>query len=355
MGWIMPEPMSWESLGLQPASVDGYFFDPNLPAQIDTATASDDVLKQLGIPSRPDAAADADAYTAWKASFEKTLTYIPPKLTTFQRATRKGPMQSMGLTSSSWAGGVIPSPAGQTFKYITGRWKVPAANTPTAGPFANVPSTLASVWVGLDGGYATGANASGDVFQAGTDSMNSAFPLPGPNGAVVWTEWFPAPGVNYDGFPCNFGDDISVAMQFLGPVLWPLPGLGSVPLGRATITNHTTKNFTGIYGMVGPQPSGPNPFVGNTAEWIVETPQLGSCTNVFAALPALRDVTFDNAATVDSAGSESGPKSKSLQLFQMDNSGVGIGRNNGQPGTGTVVAIGGKDAAGRIQVAPQFN
>jgi Peptidase A4 family len=229
---------------------------------------------------------------------------------------------------------------GQIFIQIYGQWLVPTVSRPASGPYANVASWSSVVWVGIDG-----AVVSADVFQAGTEQD---LILGGPFGDTnyyLWTEWYPGSSASISNVAIVPGDAVAINLQILPLTLRPLesptePLRDPQPVaGQATLTNVTRGAFTTVF-MEGPPRFGASPFLGNTAEWIVETPCLENCGTqqaVFTPLPYLGPVAFFFGLATDRVGNQVMGANGYWEL--MDNSGFGGGRNGGLPGTGVLTAL----------------
>jgi len=152
-------------------------------------------------------------------------------------------------TSTNWSGVVVPSPAGDTFKTITGNWMVPDPNQP-----ANLPAGewyYSSAWIGIDGW------GSNDVLQAGTDSdvlVQNGVPT---KSIAAWWEWFPADSVAITNLPVTSGDYMSCQITSTG-----------AKTATVYLTNLSTNTHAAFKITI---PSGAT-FKGNCAEWILEAP-----------------------------------------------------------------------------------
>jgi hypothetical protein len=222
------------------------------PSNFDPLTASAADLERYGFPPRPDdphlLSRFRDHYTRIKGRYhyiEPTFRVDPTKTT----HTNKGSKGAGTETYDNWSGGVVYAPSGQSFKWIQGEWVAPNVYPPTSGQWYYCAN-----WIGLDG------DGSGDVcqagmicaaYQSGTSITRSIYP---------WHEWFPQSWVEITNLAISPGDLIS--MMICTP-----SGAGST---SATIYfSNVTSGASMTYTITAP--SGTK-LVGNSAEWIAETP-----------------------------------------------------------------------------------
>jgi hypothetical protein len=332
-----PPSQSWhQALNLQSTNIDNFYSRPKPGEGFSPLTATADELARSGFPARPDSERDSEAYMRWRHRYGRALRFIEPELVIRPHRAR-GPMAGPGGSgvTSNWAGSVITANKGQTFTLIDALWTIPRVFPPASGPYSAYTGVVfwsSVTWVGLDGAN----NLSADVFQAGTEQDNIGDAFWGYSDYFVWTEWFPAPPVAVSNFPVEPGDMISVLLEiksldatFLG---------ATFPVGEAFFVNSTRGFFTSV-AMAGPPNGGPTPFVGNTAEWIVETPSIskpGSSPVAYQALPFFGGVAFFDPLVMDNEGNILNGSEGTI--YSMDNSGNGVDRNGNAPGTGIVVA-----------------
>jgi Peptidase A4 family len=339
----------YEARNLQPTRVPKYYTRPKPPEGFRPLDASAEELANYGVPPRPDRERDPRAFASWQRRWSRRLSYIEPELL-LRPSRAHGTLAGTSATgaSSNWAGSVISANPGQTFNQISGQWTVPGVTPPSTGPFENAGFWSSVTWVGLDG-----TSTAGDVFQAGTEQdYNGSFWGGGPN-YYAWTEWFPEAQVAITNFQVEPGDQIAVDLQILEQSLdIPLLGGGSItlpfPLGQAVVTNLTRGFWTTVV-MLGPENGSPTAFVGNSAEWIVETPCISGCGTAiptFEALPFIGFVAFWFANALDNGGNT--VWASAGNQFFLDDSSDGEGRNGGAPGTGTIVAQGWTDITGVV-------
>jgi hypothetical protein len=335
------EKKQWhEALGLRSTNLKNFYTRPALTEKFNPLTASQDQLLQSGFPVRPDPKTDGEANFRWLSLYGRAFNYIHPELLTVDGRTH-GPLgenapSSGSATSSHWAGNAVIANAGTSFTGISGVWTIPGISAPRNGPYIDAGLWTTATWVGLDG-----AGISGDVFQAGVeqDLTQGGLALNQTN-YYAWIEWFPAPTIQISNFAVSPGDSMSVTLQILPPQIGVFRVNYSV--GQALLINQTTGDFTTIV-ITGPAISSQNPaqFLGNSAEWILETPCLSNCSNPsqgnYGPLPFIGGIAFTSANAWDSFGN--GSPGINGTTFRMDNSGNGNGRNGGASGTGTLVTV----------------
>jgi len=351
-----------ERLGLE-AAVDlpGFYTFPRPEPGFSTLSASPEALARYGVPPRPDADANPVAFRRWHGLYGRITEFVDPQLKARPRlrhSTLVGASETLEegtSTTGNWAGHVLVAAKGHTFTGVGGMWVVPSASQPHGGPFAGgekIGSTFlgdinrweSSAWVGIDGADTIDGVTSKEIFQAGTEHDLFEFEGFGADTwkavRYMWTEWYPQPGAIVGGVSVSPGDLVSVEMR----ILQRLP---NVSVGTASLLNLTSGAFAPVF-MFGPgtvNPKGPS-FIGDSAEWIVETPQIGmsGTSPLLSELPYLGIVSFFESFAADSTGaSVSGATgttttdvSPNLYYLSMENSFDGPDRTG--TGTGVVVA-----------------
>jgi len=187
-------------------------------------------------------------------------------------------------TSSNWAGAVLNEPAG-TFRSVTGTFTVPTPSEPSGGGSG---SHSASAWVGIDGDSCQTA-----IVQTGIDFTIS-------NGRVsfdAWSEFFPAPSVDFSGFSIAAGQQIRLTAT-----------VTSTTAGTLQIENLTTGK------SVSRSVTSSSRLCQQDAEWIVEDFEEGSSLVPFASFTP---VTFtDVSASTSSGGSDTPAGAVLIDLVQ---------------------------------------
>jgi hypothetical protein len=244
-------------------------------SDFDPLTASPDDLARFGLPRRPD---DPQLLARYRSVFSRLkgkVRYIEPafkidttKTTHVQPAKTKAGTE----TSGNWSGGVVYAPQGQSFTWVQGDWVCPNVYAPTQNQaYYNVS------WIGIDG------DGSADVCQAGmvcevTNNSRTINP---------WHEWFPSSWVNITNLLILPGDMISMLICTAGA------GSTSATIAFANVSSGLATSYT-ITAPTGTK------LVGNSAEWIVETPGING---QLAQMPDYGEVFFSNCQAGLSNGS----------------------------------------------------
>jgi hypothetical protein len=232
------------------------------PTGFNPLEATPEELKSYGLPPKPDAQTDPERYARWSKHLSKPLTFVAPAFKIIERdRTPSAKIQTKvanNATSSNWSGVVLTDPSPAKYSAIEGEWIIPNVYpnyTNTNGTY-NV-----SVWVGIDGW------GSPDVLQTGTDSYvtDSGGKITS-QGAYPWYEWYPAYAFEYINFPVHPGDTI-----------W-----GYVDAETTTeATTFLLNEGTGAYTSATFPAPGTTTLQGNSAEWIVEDPDVGGVESPF--------------------------------------------------------------------------
>jgi Peptidase A4 family len=276
------------------------------PSGFDPLTASARDLAQAGFPPRP---TDPKLLARYQQFFNRTknrFQYIEPTFrvdpTKTTHTNKRAEMGAGTETYDNWSGGVVYAPSGQSFKWVQGDWVVPDVY-----PTAQNQWQYCANWVGLDG------DGSGDVcqagmicavFQSGSSITRSIYP---------WHEWYPSSWVEITNLPISPGDLVSM-------LVCSAEGAGST---TATIYfGNQTSGVSMSYQITAP--SGTK-LVGNSAEWIVETPIVnGALTD----MPDYGQVFFTNCEGYLTNGSAvNGGTGNNINLVQ----------NNTTLSTGTLI------------------
>jgi hypothetical protein len=278
-----------------PTALPGVYNVPAPPDSLDLRTASQSSLIKNGIlfskpapggPPAIQAAWDAFLSRKWKAADRIVpIMEVRPGITHIRRppATSNSPRPDDNDIDPNWAGAGT-----NTGKWtnIVGTWNVPSVATPPRAQ-PNPNGWDSASWIGLDGYVNTN-----DVLQAGIQQhVNS-------NGStfyVAWYEWYApvvpgSPGyvhqTNITNFPVSPGDQIGVAVQYVGS-----------SAGYISMANNTTgKNFA----ITLAPPPGAN-FSGASCEWILE----GTASD----LPSFSPINFTTALACGVNGTTASPGS----------------------------------------------
>jgi Peptidase A4 family len=155
-----------------------------------------------------------------------------------------------------------------------------------------------SAWVGIDG------YNSNDVFQAGTESDAYCSGAFAQNSTYAWIEWYPYSETQITNFSVNPGDDMLIEV-------WNT----TATQGNAYLVNYRTNQYV----TLSLTPPAGYSLTGNSAEWVVELPELAGG---LAALPDYVWDVFQNCAayTFNGAAKWSDPyypSSSSAPLLTM--------------------------------------
>ena len=262
-----------------PTNLAGANTFPAPPAGFDAVHAGDDALSEFGFPARPDPFRARAAYTAWARLISGAKTRVMPVLKILPSrhrpmmaaASPRGGPRAGGVTgdsaghqfntgySSNWSGEVLNDSATSygygSFFAIWGQFNVPVA-VQQYGVCTN-GTEYSATWVGMDGGF----GISPDVVQAGTESDATCFSGFTTPDYYAWYEWYPSYSVAISNFSVSPGQDIDVEVA-----------ANSSTSASMFMTNETTNQYVSITFYA---PRG-TAFVGNTAEWIVERPEVSS-------------------------------------------------------------------------------
>lgn len=250
------------------------------PVGFDPLTASEADLERFGFPARPAGSHLSERYQSVLSRLKGKLQYIEP---TFRIEPTKTTHTNLGVPSANtetydnWSGGVVYAPSGQSFKWVQGDWVVPDVYAPTQNQWYYCAN-----WIGLDGdgsGDVCQAGMSCEVYQSGSSITRNIYP---------WHEWYPSNWVAITNLSINPGDLISM-------LICTPQGAGST---TATIFfGNNTSGVATSYTITAP--SGTQ-LVGNSAEWIVETPTVNG---VLAQMPDYGEVFFSTCEAYLTNGS----------------------------------------------------
>jgi hypothetical protein len=273
------------------------------PAGFDAIHASDAAIAAYALPPRPDANRTPMAYAKWKRAMAAMTTRVYGQLTPTNRA--HGPAINQGihrdaatrngtLTSGNWSGFVNLSSAtsyntSTSLNGVYADFVIPQVTNPSCSG-----TDYGSTWVGIDGW------GSSDVLQGGVGYAATCGSAPSYN---AWIEWYPynETGISLAVSP---GDDVFADV-------WAT----SSTVGYVFIENLNTGTWQ-EYKMA--PPSG-HQLVGNSAEWIVESPQVGSS---LATLPNYKFDFFIDDYAFNVPGSAFQPGSASSYPVELERSGT---------------------------------
>ena len=288
-------------------NMKGIFAYSQPPAGFDPETASAADLELYGYPPRPGPEATPQDVAVWKLQvnpalkrgipqFERTNIYHRPL------AATKIDENSKKVASKNWSGYALVHKK-PSFTSASGAWIVPAVEPPFGGCSGNLYS---AEWVGIDG-YSNSL-----LFQAGSDAFVTCG---GGTEYEPWIEWLPAAEAVFVP-PGAFapGDYIIVTVTASG---W---SGGQSSTGSLLFTD-VTQNWQVSAGPFTASSLGGTYIVGDSAEWIVERPEVGGS---FATLANyIADPWFAASATDVNKGLyfPGSPKSATAyNITMLDNS-----------------------------------
>ena len=279
------------------------------------ATASQEQLREFGLPPRPDPVTQPLLRQIWDRGFGEPLSLqqfsVDERLVEETGYRPQGgyakerPMAETRFeTSLNWSGAYITANRAKEFVQILGIWTIPSNLKLPPDPFKGPEGSdyVCSNWIGLDGQR---RYLDSSLPQIGTSSTLNA---DGTITAQAWTQWWargrginntpPAP------LPPPFnvapGDQVMAVVTVNDPrtVTCVMVNLSSQPLPTATSVNATAPPV--------PLQDGTTAFpeiAGATAEWIVERPAIPGQT-IFFNLPDYGVTGFDLCMGVEGDGIE---------------------------------------------------
>ena len=238
------------------------------PPGFDAVTASPQLRQAYGLPPAPDVARNPGAYRAWARAMRRARTRIEPNLvpSNVVRGLMAGPRVKQGVTntyfsSQNWSGSVVTNAStlwnSLSFMEVGSYISVPVA----AQPFGTCTGNwlYSTAWVGIDGGSGTAYGQ--DVLQAGIDA--DAY-CSGANNFThydAFYEWAPSVGVTIQNLAVSPGQEMYVVVWATSPTT-----------GYAYVENLDTGQSAGL----GIAPPAGTRLVGNSAEFIMERPMVGT-------------------------------------------------------------------------------
>lgn len=263
-----------------PTSLPGVYAFRAPPANFDARSASAQELADWGYPPRPNERQGAEAYARWleevNPALKRSVPDLVPRRGVYHRPAMNLKISNIGATSNNWSGfALVPTGGAPPFYYVTGRWIVPTVKQPPgtcSGGWDN-----SSQWVGI-GGF-----NDGNLLQAG--SATSVFCDVGGNipEYYPWIEWLPAAElVLYKSaatqtlYPFAPGDYLIVTVW--SPLASWNSGIStSGQLSFADVTQGWTASLSFTAASLGG-----SQVTGQSAEWIVERPEIDGTLSTLA-------------------------------------------------------------------------
>jgi hypothetical protein len=218
--------MSESALRLRETDVSGHLTFEAPPEGFSPNLASDEELRQYGLPHRPDPKKFPKEARLWLRTMARIKTFKTPKLTV-RAGIVHGPRNLEDLTNlpsggkrvenstnSIWSG--LVANTALLYTQIWGGWTIPEVTAPGFSP------CYSSMWIGLNDGRS--------LFQAGTEQDVLLPPISPENTCYAWYEWFPGPSVSID-LAVLPGQAVSVNLEPLSD------GSGR---GQVSMINYTT-------------------------------------------------------------------------------------------------------------------
>lgn len=244
------------------------------PAAFNPVVASPETLQQYGFPPKPDQLKTPAAYNAWAKAVSAPQTRLQaPKLvqTTIYNGRAQiqpyseskqsagefnfNPSNSVSANSLNWSGYAIYDDTRKPFakSYVYAYWIVPVAQH-AFGNGLPVGWDYSTQWIGIDG------LGSPDVLQAGTEADGYASGATQATFYAAWIEWYPFSESRIANFSVAPGNEMFVEV-------WNT----NATVGNAYLFNVTRQQAVALTFKA---PSGTT-LVGNSAEWVVERPEIG--------------------------------------------------------------------------------
>jgi hypothetical protein len=257
--------------------------------QFDPRTAAPKLLRDFGIPPRPDRAAQPRLSSIWESIFLRRLHKAPLEQKVddshshgFRKLDHRAP-EHTGIGNLSWSGAVLPSLRAEPFTFVAGFWNVPRPYPP---PAAKEGEYRSSAWVGLDGWNSAELPQIGtaQVVEVNKDGFRSE--------TYSWWQWWAkdnsGPPVRIESLPVAPGDLVFCCVSVVSPCRVQL------------FIQNQSKGQSAAIEVEAP---GKSTVAGTTAEWIVERPR-DPLTQELFPLPQFGSVVFQGAAAGTSRGEQ---------------------------------------------------
>lgn len=268
-------------------NIHGVYAYTQPPAGFNPLTASAAELELYGYPPRPAATESAKAFARWAMIVNPALKRVVPQLlqtNIYHRPASNVLIQnSKKSTSTNWSGYALlhKKPA---FSSVAGAWIVPSVQQ--AFGTCSGGTDYSSQWVGIDGfenTYLLQAGSDADASCTGGTTTTTYYP---------WIEWLPEVEIELtqqNGNPLPFapGDYLTVVVTATN---WS----GGESTNGALLYTDVTQNWQ-ISASFTAADLGGSFVVGQSAEWIVESPEVGEAIANLANYVA--DPWFDASVT----------------------------------------------------------
>ena len=161
--------------------------------------ASQEELKRLGFPKRPDPALQPAEYAFWREMFARSVQFeafdfdvFPVDTTRSRRFFSQLPRQQSSL---NWSGAYITPRDGTVFWSIWGKFQIPTPNLPSEGLAGD--KYHSSTWIGFDGQRRYYSSTLPQIGTAQNIDPNSGVPT---KSFFAWWQWW-VRGVAGQAFP----------------------------------------------------------------------------------------------------------------------------------------------------------
>jgi Peptidase A4 family len=243
---------------------------PPLPADMAPSAINDDVLREHGLPGRPDARTQPQLLRQWNRIMARPTRFIQADLAIDHVMTERH-LARDPLNPDNWGGVVRAESSGSDYPYpakmVFGEWVVPEVSAVSP----DGASLEVGFWVGLDGYKGEGSQ----TLKAGVTATVEQGWFSSSVRYRLFTEWYTqkykSPPVSVQNFSIAPGDTVSVLVTANGP-------------GSGTAFFRNSRSGLGTSVAI----SQPQDIVsaGLTTEWIVE--------ELAEDLPWFAPVTFTN-------------------------------------------------------------
>ncbi|MGX1105736.1 MULTISPECIES: A4/G1 family peptidase [Bradyrhizobium] len=238
------------------------------PTGFRTLVASQDELKALGFPRRPDPARQPAEYAFWQKMFSPTVAFeafdfqvLSPVTAGLRGSSAQSPRRESSL---NWSGAYITPRDGTIFSSIWGKFQVPTPTRPAGGLASETYHS--STWIGFDGQRRYYRSTLPQIGTA--QNIDPATGAGGPTTSFfAWWQWW-VRGDPAQAFPVTLMSPKVHAGDLIMCLMQVAPDRTGVSF---VITNLTTSRSVQFF-QTAPLTHLGQPFKipGATAEWVME-------------------------------------------------------------------------------------
>jgi hypothetical protein len=230
--------------------------------------ASQEELKKLGFPKRPDPALQPAEYAFWRKLFAPLVEFeafdfeVLPLVTTRSRGFfDQSPRRQSSL---NWSGAYITPRDGTVFSSIWGKFQVPTPNQPRGGGAGE--KYHSSTWIGFDGQRRYYNSTLPQIGTAQNIDPNSGVPM---KSFFAWWQWW-VRDVPAQAFPMT----LTSPMVHAGDLIMCFMQVADDRAGMSFVITNLTANRSVQFFQAAPLTDRGQPFKipGATAEWVMERP-----------------------------------------------------------------------------------